>query len=238
VIYTENVTPTGLATRLAEYIADPSTIRAHVRSHFGRAPSVDTIRGIRRKVEQRKQRHVPYTEDKFIVHCQRHSGPYELEADGMDRCVQCRAEKLEAERLKSDRAAQIARQLEAMRAKIDRDRKRREELTEEARKHELAVANEVLAHAGKPVLFQDLLVAVAAAFEMTPEDITGKNRQRVYVDARTALAQILKLRGSSFPMIGRRLGSKDHSSIINLLKIYDQRAKRNPLIALVVDRLA
>jgi hypothetical protein len=233
VIYTENVTPTGLATRLAEYIADPSTIRAHVRSHFGRAPSVDVIRGIRRKVEQRRQRQTAYAEDKFIVHCQRHSGPYELDIDGYDRCTQCRDEKRAAEQAKADQSAKMARQLAAMQARVARQK----QLAEEARRNELAVVGHILENHGKPVLFQDLLVAVAAAFEMTPADITGTNRERVYVDARTAITRILRIRGSSYPMIGKRL-NRDHSSIVHLERGYDFRAKRNPLIALVVDRLA
>lgn len=232
-IYTENVTPTGLAMRLAEYIADPSTIRAHVRSHFGRAPSVDVIRGIRRKVEQRKQRHVPFTEDKFVVHCQRHSGPYVLDEDGMDRCVQCKAEKRAAEQAKAEQAAKMQRQLAVMQARVAHQRV----LAEELRRNELAVVGHILENHGKPVLFQDLLSAVAAAFEMTPDDITGLNRQRIYVDARAALARILRIRGSSFPMIGKRM-NRDHSSIVYLEQNFDIRAKRNPLIALVVDRLA
>lgn len=237
-IYTENVTPTGLATRLAEYIADPSTIRAHVRSHFGRAPSIDIIRNIRRKVETRRERSAAYADDKFVVHCQRHSGPYELDIDGYDRCTQCRDEKAAAAKIKADQATEMARQLAAMKARVERDRARRQEITKEMQHKELATANAILASVGKPVLFRDLLVAVAAAFKITPEDILGPERHRLFVDARTALSQILKLRGSSYPMIGKRLGGKDHSSIINLLRIYDRRAERNPLIALVVERLA
>ena len=232
-IYTENVTPTGLATRLAEYIADPSTIRAHVRSHFGRAPSIDIIRSIRRKVETRRERHAAYADDKFVVHCQRHSGPYELDLDGYDRCTQCRDEKRAAEQAKADQSAKMARQLAAMQARVARQK----ELSEQARLSELSAIGDALDRRGKPVLFQDLLDAVADAFEIDPAEITGTNRGRVYVDARAAVAYILRQRGSSFPMIGKRL-NRDHSSIVHLAGGYDFRVKRNPLIALVVERLA
>lgn len=236
-IYTENVTPTGLAARLAEYIADPSTIRARVKEHFGRAPSVDQCRNLRLAVESRKVRHVPQSDSKFTIFCQRHEGPYELDEDGYYRCIHCKEEKRQEEKARADEAAWIDRQFAAMQAKVERERQRRLEVAEEAHRHELVAADKVLGNVGKPILFADLIVAVAAAFDMTPEDITGLKRHRIYADARTALAQILKTRGSSYPMIGRRM-NRDHSSIVHLLQGYDFRAKRNPLIALVVDRLA
>jgi len=36
--------PLAYAAQLARYIKDASTIRAHVMSHYGRAPSLDRIR--------------------------------------------------------------------------------------------------------------------------------------------------------------------------------------------------
>ena len=236
-IYTENVTPNGLAAKLAEYITDPSTIRTYVKAHFGRAPTVDQCRALRRKVETRRIRHMGQSDIAFVTVCKRHNGPYELDADGIDRCTQCKDELRRVEQAKAERAALIERQLADLQAKVERERQWLLELTEQVRTQELAVAVHTLENLGKPVLFHDLVKEVAAAFEMTPADVLGECRQRVYVDARATLAKILHKRGSSYPMIGKRL-NRDHSSIMNLLRGYDFRSKRNPLIALVVERLA
>lgn len=237
-IYHDVQSPVGLASKLATYIADPSTIQAHVKSFFGRAPSIEKIKELRAKVESEKSRVTRYHDDRFVTRCTRHNGPYELDADGYDRCAVCKEEKRKAEAEKADAAARMAKQLAALKARAERDRQKRETLAEEARARELAVAEQVLRNTGKPIVYSDLLVSVAAAFEMTPAEILGRSNARHYVDARTAIARILCIRGNSYSQIAKRLARKDHSTVCNLLNTYPERAKRNPLIALVVDRLA
>ena len=247
-IYGENITPIGLAACLAEYISDPSTIRVRVAEHFGKAPTVEQCRNLRLAVEGRRQKHICHSDSKFKVECRRHDGPYEMDPDGMDRCVQCKAEKLKAEQEKAEQAAAAKRRIEQYQARMERDRARRKAMAEAARRQkvleaqrqsleQLKAAEEKLASAGKPVLFSELITAVACAFKLTPDDILGDRRNRICIDARTALAKILKQRGSSYPMIARRM-YRDHSTLVYLLKTYDDRVKRNPAIAAVVERLA
>lgn len=237
-IYAETKTPIALAAKLAEYISDPSTIRARVKDHFGRAPSVDYCAKLRRKAEKTRAPWLgsKFLDDKFKIHCATHNGPYELDADGYDRCTVCKAEKAKAAEAKAALEAAKAIELAATRERAERERRERELARLEAIRAELLNAGNAIAGADRPVLFQDLILAVAAAFEITPADIMGGCRERVYVDARTALAKILRLRGSSYPMIAKRM-DRDHSTILNLLRTYDVRAKRAPLIADVVERL-
>tara|TARA_R110000868_G_scaffold410473_1_gene698590 strand:+ start:924 stop:1559 length:636 start_codon:yes stop_codon:yes gene_type:complete len=211
-----------MAARLATYISDPSTIRVRVLETFGKAPSLAKCRELRARIATPKQERTSYYAERFRQKCDRHSGTYELDADGFERCVECLAEKhLDQQRTvdrenRIERAQKAAKRVQAVR---------------------LATLARNLSTMPKPVLFPDLLNGVAAAFKITPDDITGIDRRRLYVDARAALVRILRQRGSSFPMIGKRL-NRDHSSIIYLEQTFDIRAKRNPLIALVVERLA
>lgn len=246
-IYHDTQSPVGLATKLATYIKDPSTIRARVMDHFGRAPTIEKIRELQAQVNKPK----PYSgsaDHKFRLDCLKHDGPYEIEEDGFDRCVQCKAEKLKAEQAKVEQAAAAKRQMEQFQARMERDRARRKALAEAARKQKvleaqrqsrekLKAAEQKLASAGKPILFSELITAVGCAFKLTPEDILGDKRHRVCVDARTALAKILRQRGSSYPMISRRM-YRDHSTLVYLIHTYDDRVKRNPVIAAVVEQLA
>tara|TARA_R110000868_G_scaffold252286_1_gene508935 strand:- start:341 stop:1054 length:714 start_codon:yes stop_codon:yes gene_type:complete len=237
VIEVESVTPTSMAAKLATYIADPSTIHSHVKSYFGRAPSIDKIRELRAKAEKQNARVSQYYGERYVAHCARHEGPYELEEDGYDRCIQCRKEKADAERAKAEEAAQLSAAIDRAQRRIERDRSYRIALLEKDRGEDLSYVDQVLSRAEKPILFVDTLEAVAAAFDVTPGEILGDSHERIFVDPRTALAMILHLRKSSYPQIGRKM-RRDHSSIQNLVKTYDKRIKRNPLIALVVERLA
>lgn len=51
----EPSTPLTYATAIARYIRDPSTIRARTMDEFGRAPSLDRCRHIRRGIEERQR---------------------------------------------------------------------------------------------------------------------------------------------------------------------------------------
>lgn len=232
-IYEESTTPDSLAARLAEYIRDPSTIRARVLDHFGEAPPVERCRELRRKVEGRRQKHVTWAGEKFTVFCQRHDGPYEIAADGFDRCVTCAEEK---------RLSEIERELAHIRNLQEQKR-----LREEASKK---IAGQVVKAALKGIKDtherpHDLLIKkVARIFGISVSGLIGTSRKRVYVDARCVITKVLRGQGWTFPQIARlfprpetSLGYMDHTSIVHLDQTWDIRAKRNPLVAKATEAL-
>lgn len=84
-------------------------------------------------------------------------------------------------------------------------------------------------------LFQvRLLKAVAHDFEIEPQNITGKDRHKRFVYARAVVIFILRERNPvvwSFPQIGKLLGGRDHSTILNLWWQRDDLLRRHELIA-------
>lgn len=225
-IYADNITPIGMAAKLAEYISDPSTIRARVKDHFGRAPSIDQCRSLRLEVEGRRQKHVSLAEYKFRTDCQKHDGPYEMDEDGFDRCVTCKEEK---------RRAQIERELNHIR-RLQEVRR----IKEAAR---LKIANQQIAAAlamlkNRPQDECDMIVEqVCAVFGITKEELLSRSHARHFVDARTVVVVGLRKRGHSYPWIGKRLGGRDHSTIMHLFNTWDIRAKRNPLVGKMIEAI-
>lgn len=79
----------------------------------------------------------------------------------------------------------------------------------------------------------DIPAAVAKAFSLTLDDITGAGRKRHLVNARMVAARLLRDRGLSLNAIKRCLGMHCHSSVANLLDIFPDRAARDPTVARV-----
>ena len=70
-----------------------------------------------------------------------------------------------------------------------------------------------------PVTPQDIIRRVAEYFSLPPEEITGNKRKSVPVLARhTAMYLCREILGTSFPLLGRLFGGKDHSTIIYGIK--------------------
>lgn len=111
-------------------------------------------------------------------------------------------------------------------------------------------AADALAHilAGKPVhrIINHVVVptmqtnrvidAVGYALGIMPEIIIGPNRARRFVRARACVAVVLRHKGMSYPLIGKRLG-RDHSSVVNLCGKFDGYAAKYPRLRAVADRL-
>lgn len=80
------------------------------------------------------------------------------------------------------------------------------------------------------------IISIAAArFETTPQAIRGPNRSKELVAARAFVAQVLRRDGWSLPRIGRVLGARHHTTVINLLK---PRSHRKPAEAVVIPDLS
>lgn len=73
----------------------------------------------------------------------------------------------------------------------------------------------------------DSALRMAARHTGVPvELIRTKNRSREYVQARAAVAEILHREGWSLSRIGRALGGRHHTTVMNLLK---QKPYRKPV---------
>lgn len=224
-IYSENITPTGLAARLAEYIADPSTIRARVKGHFGRAPTVDQCRNLRRAVENRRMKHISNSGHKFITYCLRHDGPYEMDADGIDRCATCKQEK---------RRAELEKELAHIR-RLLAEKKRKQELANQAIRDALDGLESI-----PQAEFNTVAEQVAKSLGLTMNELLGPRRNQYIVDGRAVVVRALRNRNKqrwSFPNLGRLMG-RDHTTLVSLDQGFDERAKRNPVLAELVDMIA
>lgn len=68
--------------------------------------------------------------------------------------------------------------------------------------------------AAPPARARKIIAEVAAAYELTPADLTGPRRfAKIMEPRRIAMARIRNELGYSFPQIGR-LFNRDHSSVI------------------------
>ncbi|MEO1908781.1 MAG: helix-turn-helix domain-containing protein [Citromicrobium sp.] len=76
-----------------------------------------------------------------------------------------------------------------------------------------------------------LLEAIAAEFDATPEDIRGRSRSRPLPGARSVFTRIMRERGLSFPAIGRLIGGRDHSTLIHLSRMFVTYASRDERVA-------
>lgn len=66
-----------------------------------------------------------------------------------------------------------------------------------------------------PVAVEKIIAATAEHFSLTPEAITGQNREKIISVARAAAMHLARRHtGMSFPEIGRAFGGKNHSTVI------------------------
>lgn len=227
-IYAETKTPVALAAKLAEYISDPSTIRARVKDHFGRAPSVEHCRNLRQAAVSARTVESRILHDPEWRHvCAKHDGPYYYDVNGYERCQTCRDNQRREDGLRE--LAHLKRLIAL-----------RKERQEQQARQKVAAARVGLVIDYGPVpktATEILLDKIAEIFSTTVGDLKGKSRTKHLVAARTAFVRIMRLRGFSYPAIGRALGGRDHSTLINLDHSYDIRAKHNALIASTVEAL-
>lgn len=226
--------PVQYAKHLASYIPDPSTIRARVLDDFGRAPSVDIIKKIREDVLKSKRvegyslcdsRYRPLfrcdhpeSEDNIVIGL-----------NGIDKCRMCEEEKALAAQKREEKRREI------LRRKLVMEKAAKEA---QARTDIQKVLQTIIdtPPSQRPRLGTEVIQKVAEIFKMQPSDIIGKDRHEVYIDARCAVALIMRERGLSYPQIGRFM-DRDHSTIINLTKKAAMRIQRNPLILVALERL-
>lgn len=73
--------------------------------------------------------------------------------------------------------------------------------------------------------------SVADAYGLTAGLITGPARARDIVYPRSIICRLLRDWGMTYPVIGRRLGNRDHSTIIHSVEVTFPRAIRSDIAA-------
>ena len=69
---------------------------------------------------------------------------------------------------------------------------------------------------------RDIIHAIAAKHGATTTDVLGDRRWRHIVDARKEIAKTLRdEHGWSYKAIGRALGGRHHTTVMNLLGVFD-----------------
>ncbi len=84
----------------------------------------------------------------------------------------------------------------------------------------------------------DVVASTARIFGLTPEELRGSRRNAHIVNARWVAMKALQSRGSlSYPVIGRMLGGKDHTSVIHACNSFDDRARKYPEMLVALARV-
>lgn len=86
---------------------------------------------------------------------------------------------------------------------------------------------------GSTLFPAELVARVAAGFGLTHADIVGEQRFGLIIDARATAAVLLRERGLSYPNVGKHLGGRDHSSIVNAVRKFPRYQERNRMVAVV-----
>lgn len=78
----------------------------------------------------------------------------------------------------------------------------------------------------------------AAISGLAPALVTGRSRKRAVVDVRRAIAAVAReCTALSYPLIGKFMGIKDHSSVLHLCRTAEEKAAREPEFGAFLERL-
>lgn len=82
------------------------------------------------------------------------------------------------------------------------------------------------------------LTAAARLFSVAEQDIAGASRVARFVEARQAVAYVLRQEHWSLKSIGAVLGGRDHNTILSSIEAAERRRARDPNFAVRVRALA
>ena len=201
-------TPLGHANRLARYITDPSTIVSYTKLEFGTSPSRELCAKLIE--EHRRSRIVkPIWENKTVAKDGVGEDGIHYKVPGLVRLPRLVEPK--------PKPAPVAKEKQP---KLPKAKAKPQYVPPEIAPDDLYSVR--------------LLKLVASDFKIKPGDILGKDRRRRFIHARAVMIFILRERNPavwSFPQIGKFLGGRDHSSIINLWRQRDDWLARYSDIA-------
>jgi len=193
--------------------------------------------------------------------CGHHRGPDNTHTiAGKTQCKKCRRDKINsalkviAQRQAVERALAVhaaemeerrierrkgEKQREAERYRREREEKRRlrDQANRRANEIRAAIVERTIIHpANGRIPLHDLIQAVATAFGIDPEGVRSKARGKNFLYARCVLVKILQERGASYPVIGRLLGGRDHSTTINAYHMFPTYCRKDPRVASTYEK--
>lgn len=75
-----------------------------------------------------------------------------------------------------------------------------------------------------PVGYREVVASIASDMDVKLADIVGLGRVRPVMQARLVAYKVLTMRGASLAQVGRWLGGRDHSTVINGLRKFEKDA--------------
>lgn len=84
----------------------------------------------------------------------------------------------------------------------------------------------------------EVIVACAKPFKLTYQDLEGPSRNAYVVKPRWLAFAVLKARGSSYSQIGKRVGGRDHSTIIHGIQRFFAKTINDPVYLAAWMKLA
>lgn len=83
----------------------------------------------------------------------------------------------------------------------------------------------------------ELMREIATEFNTTMSVLKSHQRNRDLIHARAVFVMVMRSRGMSYPQIGRLLGGRDHSTIINTIEKWDGYLASDHRVRKAYDRL-
>ena len=142
-------------------------------------------------------------------------------------CRQCRRRRIR-NAVRKEAFRRMAREQNRL-ARI-RAREMRQHQVEVKRLDVLATSSALHRPGNGRLPLDDLLRGVAAHFHLTAGDLKGPSRKRDAVHARAVVTQILRSRNVSYPVCGRVLGGRDHSTTINSAQMFPVYLETDPRV--------
>lgn len=211
--------PVELAAHLATYIGDPTAIRARTMDHFGRAPTVEQCRNLRNAYLERMEK------ARKALPCSERYGRFRCGHDQTD----------ENTALMENGNGVCLTCLEVAEAKKKATAKRLE-YKAPVKLFPSWYAPPIVTGA-RPRVTSETLKLVAACFKMSVGELIGSGRSRQYIVARTIAVMLFRQSGASYPQIGRWLGGRDHTTIINMTKRWHDFCKADPSLKVLFQSL-
>lgn len=85
---------------------------------------------------------------------------------------------------------------------------------------------------------QDIILAVSRHFKIPLRELVSDRRHLEVVRPRQiAMYLSKKLTGKSLPAIGKRIGGRDHTTVLHAVRTIEQHAAKNPHLALQVEQI-
>ena len=91
---------------------------------------------------------------------------------------------------------------------------------------------------GSDITPKNILVSVSREFGLTTKDLTGRARRRTVVTARAIAIHLIRTHtGCSLEEIGRQVGNRDHSTVLNALRRAEQQLESDSSLRHIVETI-